>query len=92
MTDQEHQALREWVAVYNEDALLADGLEEALIGVAERCSKQPLAVYDAKRCIEILVDRDGMSWAEAEEFFSYNTLGAWVGENTPLFLWRYNAP
>jgi hypothetical protein len=32
--------------------------------------------------------KQGMDEEEAEEFFSFNTLGAWVGENTPLFLWR----
>jgi hypothetical protein len=28
---------------------------------------------------------DGMSQEEAEEYFSFNVEGAWVGENTPLF-------
>ncbi|HET6886625.1 MAG TPA: hypothetical protein VFH87_01755 [Candidatus Udaeobacter sp.] len=79
--------IREWVAEYNEDALLADGFEEAIIGIAERCSQPPLVVYDAEKCIEIL-ERD-MTRDEAEEFFSFNTLGAWCGEHTPLFLWRY---
>lgn len=78
----------EWVMGYNEDALMADGFEEAIIGVAERCSQPALVVYDAERCIEILVERDNMSLNDAKEFFEFNTLGAWVGENTPLFLWR----
>lgn len=81
--------LREWVALHNEEALLADGFEGAFIGVAERCSQPPVAVYDGKRCIEILMKRDGMDQEEATEFFTFNTLGAWVGAGTPLFLWRY---
>ena len=32
-----------------------------------------------------LID-DGMSIEEAEEFFEYNQLGAWVGETTPVFI------
>lgn len=80
--------LREWVAGYNEAALLADGFEAAIIGIAERCSMPPLVVYDAERCIEILVERDGMSHEEAAEFFHFNTLGSWAGEHTPLFMWR----
>jgi hypothetical protein len=27
-----------------------------------------------------------MSIEEAEEYFSYNVEGAWVGENTPAFI------
>jgi hypothetical protein len=79
---------REWIANCNEDALMADGFEAAILGIAERCSQPALVVYDAQKCIEILVERDGMSEEEAEEFFSFNTLGAWCGEHTPLFLWR----
>jgi hypothetical protein len=84
-----HEQVREWIAAHNEEALLADGFEEAIIGVAERCSKPPLVVYDADKCVRILMQRDGMEEDEAEEFFQFNTLGAWMGENTPLFLWKY---
>ena len=80
-------ALREWVAEYNEEALLADGFDDALLGIAERCGQPALAVYDAGRCIGILVEQ-GMTEEEAEEFFSFNVSGAWVGPHTPLFLWR----
>ena len=84
-----YDALHDWVAEYNDEALLADGFEDAVIGIAERCSQPTLVVYDAAKCIQILVDRDGMSPEEAQEFFEFNTLGAWAGEGTPLFLWRY---
>jgi hypothetical protein len=79
---------REWLAEVNPEALLADGFEDALVGVAERCGQPILAVYDAVQCIEILMKRDGMDYEEAEEFFTFNTLGAWAGDHTPLFLWR----
>jgi hypothetical protein len=29
-----------------------------------------------------------MTEEDATEFFYFNTLGAWVGPNTPLFFWR----
>lgn len=79
--------IRDWVASHNEDALLADGFDDAIIGVAERCGKPGLVVYDIAKCIDILVE-GGMDRGDAVEFFHFNTLGAWVGENTPLFLWR----
>lgn len=80
-------SVRELVAGHNEDALFADGFDEAIMGVAERCGQPTLVVYDARLCIEIL-EGQGMTTEEASEFFSFNTLGAWMGENTPLFLWR----
>lgn len=67
---------------------MADGFEDAFLGVAERCSCPPLAVYDAEKCIQILVERDGMTEEEASEYFQFNTLGAWAGEHTPLFLFK----
>jgi hypothetical protein len=79
---------RDWIAEYNPEALLADGYEDAIVGIAERCGQPVLVVYDAAKCIQILMDRDGMSKEEAEEFFSFNTLGCWAGENSPLYLWR----
>jgi hypothetical protein len=80
--------VREWIAEQNEEALLADGFEEAILGVAERCGQPTLVVYDADKCIEIL-ERNGMDHDEAVEFFSFNTLGSWMGEHTPLYLWRW---
>jgi len=35
------------------------------------------------------MERDGMDYDTASEFFHFNTLGAWAGDGTPLFLWRY---
>lgn len=80
--------LHELVAEHNEDALLADGFEDAAIGIAERCSRPALVVYDIERCIEILMRRDGMTYEGAAEHLDYNVLGAWMGEGTPLFLHR----
>lgn len=80
--------LKDWIAFFNEDALLADGFEDAIIGVAERCGQPTLVVYDIDKCIEILMKRDGMTREGAAEFFTFNTSGAWMGENTPLFLIR----
>ena len=33
-----------------------------------------------------MTSRDGMSYDEAMEYFDFNVQGAWVGENTPIFL------
>ena len=75
---------KEYIAQHNHEALLADGFEDALIGVGQQFYKT-LAVYDRQKCIEILMERDGMTDEEAVEYFDYNVTGAWVGENTPIF-------
>lgn len=72
--------------VVEDSILLADGFDEAFLGIATRCGQPPVAVYDAEHCIQILMDRDGMDYEEALEFFSFNVTGAWVGPQTPMFV------
>jgi hypothetical protein len=55
-----HEKLFEWVAEWNEKALFADGLEEAVIGVCERFGGTPVVAYDRERCIEILAEQFSM--------------------------------
>lgn len=69
----------------NEEALLADGLEDALLGVCYRAGQEPVACYDYDICLQILMNQ-GMSEHEAVEYFEFNVLGAWVGEGTPVFI------
>tara|TARA_R100000544_G_scaffold35750_1_gene23328 strand:- start:995 stop:1249 length:255 start_codon:yes stop_codon:yes gene_type:complete len=77
----------EEVSEYNEEALIADGLDEALIGVAERINLGPVAAYSVEKIYEILMNRDGMTYEEAIEFFDYNIKGAWMGEYTPVYVY-----
>jgi hypothetical protein len=68
--------------------LMADGFEDAFVGVASQFTHPPVAVYDRAKCIQILMARDKMDHESAEEFFQFNVEGAWVGEQTPMFLVR----
>lgn len=72
-----------------EEALFADGFDEALIGHVQRGASM-VALYDANKCIEIMITRDGMTEEESREFFDYNVLGTWLGEMTPAFAWLSN--
>ena len=71
----------------NPEALLADGFDDAIIGIARRFNFPPLVAYDYGKCIEILM-KDGMTEEDAVEYFEFNTLGAWMGEGTPIFIER----
>jgi len=64
--------------------LLADGFDEAFLGVGCSCGGKNVAIYDRAKCIRIL-ERD-MSNTEAEEYFCFNTEGAYVGDYTPIFM------
>ena len=43
-----------------DDTLLADGLEDAFIGFFQRINEPRIVVYDYEKCIQILMDRDGV--------------------------------
>jgi len=72
----------------DEEIILFDGFEEALIGYVERFSSEGhvlVALYDRASCIRTLMERDGMSEEEAEEFFGFNVEGCYAGPLTPAF-------
>ena len=77
-------AIREKLSELNPEAILADGLDGALVGIAEVHGRH-LAIYDTHAVVQILHERDGMDLDEAEEFFWFNVVGAYVGPNTPIF-------
>ena len=69
----------------DEETLLADGFDEALIGTGYRCGQPEIAVYDIKKCVSVL-ESQGMSHEEAKEHLDFNVFGAWVGEKAPIFV------
>ena len=81
-------AVRELLSEENPDALFADGLDDALVGVARRCGQPTLAVYDYEKCVEVFMSREGMSYEDAIEWMEFNVVGAWLGEGTPIWLCR----
>ena len=66
--------------------LLADGFEEAFMGVVESFGTVPKACYNLEQCLDILTTRDNMTYDEAVEYMNYNVTQAYVGEHTPAFL------
>jgi len=75
--------LLEHINEMNPKALVPTGMEEAVIGYVERFGQEPLVLLDKKKCIKMLMK--DMSEEEAEEYFSFNVIGAWMGEGTPCF-------
>ena len=72
--------------------LLADGFEDAFMGVVESFGTAPKACYNYDGCITILMEGDvmngepQMTYDEAVEYLEFNVTQAYVGENTPAFI------
>lgn len=77
---------REEISEINPEALLCDGFDDAIIGMAERINLGPVVAYSVEKIIDTLIQRDGMTYGEALEYFDYNILGSWMGDNTPIFI------
>jgi len=78
---------REVIAGVNSEALFADGFDDAIIGYD---ASGACAVYDYKRCVDILMKRDNMDLHEAHEYMEFNVISAYVGDYTPIFVHRFN--
>jgi len=53
---------REEIEEINPEALLCDGFDEAIIGMAERINLSHVVAYDVDKMLEIMVERDGMTY------------------------------
>jgi len=88
-TDCDRRAIIDTIAdELEEDIIVADGFDDAIVGITECWEKDGTktwkAVYHRERCISILIE-DGMDFDEASEYFEYNVAGAYV-EGGPLFV------
>ena len=64
-------------------AILWDGLDEAIIGITE----EGIPVYDIHQ-MEILLMRDNKwDWETAAEWVEFNILRAYMGDRTPIHMW-----
>jgi hypothetical protein len=62
-----------------------DGFNGAILYIGRRFSDE-VVVYDYDKCVEILVKRDKMDADDAVEWIEYNMIGAYLGEQTPIFV------
>ena len=67
------------------ELLKVDGHDNAYIGVGSSIGEQDRLVYDS----DIILDNlkaQGMTEEEAQEYFSYNILDAYVGDKMPVYV------
>lgn len=82
--------------------ITADGYEKELIGIGYQFTEGqilPVAVYDADKAVKRLADEfvaecdvtagdheDCQHWDDAEEYFQFNVIGAYLGAGMPVFV------
>jgi hypothetical protein len=57
-----------------------------IAGVGYHFTHGPVLIYRLRGILNAHVEQDGMTPEEAREYFEFNTLGAWVGAGTPMFI------
>lgn len=79
---------RSKIAEINPNAVLWDGLDEAIIGM----TSDGKAVYAIEMMISIVWrnNKKHITPDEAKEWVEYNILSTYVGENTPIHIWTLN--
>ena len=82
--------MKKLIEEINPEALMCDGFDDAIIGIAERINLNPVVTYDVEKMLSILIDKYDMSYDEAEEYYQFNILGAWLGDNTPIYVRSLN--
>lgn len=65
----------------------SEKFDKCILGICRRYSHDDCIAYDGDLVIKKNME-DGMSYDEAIEFFEYNQLGAYMGESTPVFIFK----
>ena len=71
---------------YAEGAILLTDLEDCIVGVVEEFGNGRRILYSKQLILNKLQERDLMTEEEAEEFYDYNILGLYAGEQNAVFL------
>lgn len=74
---------REIISEIRPTALFADGFDDAIIGYCENTGR---VIYSIDRCMEILMYTEDMDREDAIDHLSYNVIGGYVGEMTPIWM------
>ena len=67
------------------EMLVMDGYDDCILGTVERFGQPNIFCYDKEKVL-CRLESEGMNRNEAEEFFYFNQIGAWMGDTTPCFL------
>jgi hypothetical protein len=78
--------VRNWVKDNDEEAMFADGLDDAIIAISrDSLTGKYRVVYDVARIVQVLINDQGMDEDEAYEHMEFNIIGGYVGDMTPIW-------
>lgn len=71
---------------YAEGAVILTGLEDCIIGIVEEFGNGKRLLYDKNKILKKLQEVNPMTESDAEEYYEYNILGLYAGEQNAVFL------
>jgi len=80
------ETLSELIAQINPEAIVVDGMEDALIGLAYRSGISPVVCYDKTECTKIVMKEHKLNYKEAREWLEENIFSIYTGVYTPIFI------
>ena len=69
---------------YAEGAIILDNFDDCIVGISEQFGEGNRIVYSKDMIIKKLSEE--MSEEESLEYYNYNILGGYFGEQNPIFL------
>lgn len=66
------------------DTMLPNGFNDAIIGL-DTSNEVFRVIYDRNKMVDILMERDSMSAADAYDYLEYNVFNTYVGGGTPIY-------
>jgi len=71
---------------YAEGAIILDGFNDAIVGITEEFGGIKRLLYSKDKILKILQENNPMTQSEAEEYYDYNIVGLYAGDQNPIFL------
>lgn len=84
MKETTKSELLESISEFNPEAKLADGFNDSILGY----DTKGRVIYSVNSILDTLVNRDGMDYDEAQEYFGFNIECAYIGEYTPIYMYE----
>ena len=75
----------DYIAERYPDLIVFEGLDDCILGIAW-IFNTPIVAYDRQKVLTTFSETLDVGMEEAEEYYSYNVSGAYIGENTPAFI------
>lgn len=84
-TPSSESQMLEWIDENFDVVIYPTGFEDCIVGIGERYGGPPVAVLDVAKMLAHL-EKEGMTYDEALEYFEFNILAGYVGEQTPVYM------